>query len=308
MAGQAHLEVVTAARHTGLEGGLRVLLDRSPFDIGRHGGAWDIASYLMSRQHARLVRRDGGRWTAEDRSSTNGTLVCGKHARTPVPLASGDLIDLGPAIVRFIQGPPEVVPHHPGLEAAIVTEPSSETAWRVWADWLMEQGHPLGAWLIGPERPPASTLPWLGPLARWQIQRRMKLRWHACGLLSNLTLPCVSAEEAVHTVWALRHLSLVPAARFLAHLEVQVQPHQLDARPPVEVLLEALTDAVLPAALRTVTLCGVEPDAPPRRAQRALMRPPPRALLEEAYLALRRACPHLESGISDLVAWEDGRR
>ncbi|MEW5742822.1 MAG: FHA domain-containing protein [Myxococcota bacterium] len=308
MSEPAHLEVVTAARHTGVEEGLRVALDRSPFDIGRHGGAWQLASYLISRHHARLVQRDDGRWTAEDRSSTNGTLVCGKNARAPVLLASGDLIDLGPAIVRFRQGPPEFLPHHPGLEEAIAVDPRSDTPWRVWADWLLEQGHPLGAWLTGPERPPASTLPWLGPLARWQLQRRLKVRWHPWGLLASLTLPCVSAEEPVHTSWVLRHLALVPATRFLAELEVQVLPHQLDARPPAEVLLEALGEAALPPSLRSVRLRGVEPDALPRRAQRALMRPPPRALLEETYLALRRACPHLESGMSELVAWDDAHR
>lgn len=313
MAEAAHLEVVTAVRHTGVEDGLRVPLDRSPFDIGRQGGAWNLPSYLVSRQHARLARREDGRWTAEDRSSTNGTLVNGKNARTPVVLASGDLLDLAATIVRFVQGPTETIPLHPGLEEAIAADPKSDGPWRVWADWLLEQGHPLGTWLSAVERPPASTLPWLGPLARWQLGnrlggRRMKLRWHRWGLLSSLTLPFLPAEEPVHTTWVLRHLSLVPAARFLAHLEVEVEPRQLDARAPVEVLLEALSAAVLPPSLRTIVLKGIEPDAPPRRAQRALMRPPPRALLEETYLALRRACPYLESGVSELIAWDDARR
>lgn len=308
MADTAQLEVVAAAPHTGLEAGLRVPLERSPFDIGRQGASWTVASYLVSRQHARLVRNDDGRWTAEDRSSTNGTLVAGKVARQPVVLESGDLIDLGAAIVRFLDGPPVAIPTHPGLEAAIAVDPSADGPWRVWADWLLEQDHPLGVWLTGPERPPASALPWLGPLARWQLHRRIRTRWHPWGLLSSLTLPMVSAEEAVHTVWALEHLALVPAARFLAHLELEVQPHQLDARPPQEVLLHALQRAPLPASLRTIHCLGIEPDAPPRRAQRALMRPPPRGLLEETYLALRRSCPRLESGARALVAWDDVSR
>lgn len=302
------LEVVAAARHTGVAEGLRLPLTRSPFDIGRQGSGWTVASYLVSRQHARLVRRVDGRWTAEDRSSTNGTLVAGKYARQPVVLASGDLIDLGAAIVRFLDGPPEQLPAHPGLEEAIALDPSADAPWRVWADWLMEQDHPLGIWLTGADRPPASALPWLGPLARWQLHRRLRARWHPWGLLSALTLPTVSAEEAVHTTWALRHLPLVPAARFLAHLELEVQPHQLDARPPQEVLLETLQTAPLPASLRTIRFTGVEPGALPSRAQRALMRPPPRGLLEETYLLLRRSCPHLESGARALIAWDDVRR
>lgn len=308
MAGPAQLEVVTAARHTGLEAGRRVPLEHSPFDIGRQGASWTVESYLVSRQHARLVRRHDGRWTAEDRSSTNGTLVAGKVARQPVELESGDFIDLGAAIVRFLDGPPAVLPTHPGLEEAIAVDPTADEPWRVWADWLLEQGHPLGLWLTGPERPPASALPWLGPLARWQLHRRIRTRWHPWGLLHSLRLPMVSAEEAVHTTWVLEHLALVPAARFLAHLELEVQPQLLEARPPQEVLLEALQRAPLPASLRTIHCTGIEPDGPPRRAQRALMRPPPRRLLEETYLSLRRTCPRLESGARALVAWDDTPR
>ncbi|MEW6434610.1 MAG: FHA domain-containing protein [Myxococcota bacterium] len=305
MAEPACLEVVAAARHTGVEEGLRVPLTASPFDIGRQAAHWTLRSYLVSRQHARLARRDDGRWTAEDLSSTNGTLVAGKYPRTAAVLASGDLVDLGAAIVRFLEGPPEALPTHPGLEEAIAVDPRADEPWRVWADWLLEQDHPLGAWLTGVERPPASALPWLGPLARWQLHRRLQSRWHRWGLLTSLRLPCVASEEAVHTAWALRHLPLVPAARFLAHLEVEVLPQQLDARPPQEVLLEALQSAALPASLRTITFTGLEPDGPPTRAQRALMRPPPRSLLEETYLVVRRACPRLESGARALIAWDD---
>lgn len=298
------LEVVAAARHTGLTEGLRRPLDRSPFDIGRQGGAWTIASYQVSRQHAQLTRGEDGRWTAVDRTSTNGTLVNGKNAKDPVPLASGDLVDLGAAIVRFLDGPPEALPQHVGLEAAIAAQPLDEAPWRVWADWLTEQGHPLGPWLEGQERPPASTLPWLGPLARWQLHRWLRTQWHPWGLLTALGLPAVSAEEAVHTTWALRHLALVPAARFLVRLEIDVPPHLVDARPPVDVVLDALRTAPLPASLRWLELKGLSPDAPVSRAQRALMRPSSGALLEETYLALRQACPHLESGARELVAWD----
>jgi uncharacterized protein (TIGR02996 family) len=308
MATEAVLEVIAAARHTGVEEGLRVPVSRSPFDIGRTHSDWNLRSYLVSRQHARLVRGDDGRWTAHDERSTNGTLVNGKNARATVPLVSGDLLDLGPVLLRFLDGPPGALPVHPGLEAAIVAEPTAEAPWRVWADWLQEQGDPLGVWLQGPDRPPASSLPWLGPLARWQLHRRVKTRWHPWGLLTSLTLPCVGAEEAVNTEWVLRHLPLVPAARFLVHLHVEVLPHQLDARPPTELFLEALQGAPLPTSLRTLTFSGVDPDAPPSRAQRALMRPAPRALLEETYLSLRRTCPRLESGVSALVAWDDARR
>jgi len=308
MAPPAFLEVVAAARHTGVTEGHRVVLAGSPFTIGRAHAEWELRSYLVSRQHVRLARDPDGRWSALDLSSTNGTLVNGKNAQAPTPLMSGDLLDLGAAVLRFVDGSPEVLPVQPGLEAAIIAHPLDEAPWRVWADWLMEAGHPLGSWLEGPDRPPASTLPWLGPLARWQLHRRIKTRWHPWGLLTTLTLPCVGAEEAVHTAWVVRHLPLVPAARFLVHLELEVLPQHLDARPPVELFLEALRDAPLPASLRTVTLVGVEPDAPVSRIQRALMRPPPRALMEETYLALRRACPRLESGVSALVAWEDVRR
>lgn len=300
----AHFEIVAAARHTRLAEGARIDISTAPFVIGRRNAAWVIDSYQLSRQHARVFPH-GERWRIEDLSSSNGTLVNGRNAFPPVGLLSGDLVDMSAVIVRFHDGlPPDALPSHPGLEEAIAREPTTEAPWRVWTDWLLEQEHPLGSWLVARERPPSSLLVHLGPLARWQIHRRISTAWNPVGLLYRLRLPFVAVDETVNTVWALTHLHLVPAARFLVELEVELFPTALEARLPVETLLEALLRAPLPRSLRRIRFDGITPNAEPTRLQKLYMRPPPSALLERTFAALRARCPWLETGEKQLIQWD----
>lgn len=53
-----------------------------------------IADEFVSSSHARIVRTAEGA-TLEDLGSTNGTLVNGQPATRPLPLGTGDVIELG---------------------------------------------------------------------------------------------------------------------------------------------------------------------------------------------------------------------
>lgn len=58
----------------------------------------------VSRQHARLERRDDGEWWLTDLASRNGTRRNGEPVKDTVTLANGDLIALGGVIFKYIAG------------------------------------------------------------------------------------------------------------------------------------------------------------------------------------------------------------
>ena len=59
-----------------------------------------IPSGLVSREHARIVV-DGERVTLRDLGSKNGTRVGGRRVEGEVPLADGDEVRIGPALLVF---------------------------------------------------------------------------------------------------------------------------------------------------------------------------------------------------------------
>ncbi|UJR80157.1 winged helix-turn-helix domain-containing protein [Sandaracinus amylolyticus] len=62
-----------------------------------------VASALLSRRHARIVRRPGGRFVLEDGGSKNGTRLDGRRVER-VELRDGDWIGCGPLLLRFRSG------------------------------------------------------------------------------------------------------------------------------------------------------------------------------------------------------------
>jgi len=54
---------------------------------------------LISRQHARIIRRGQNLWL-EDLNSTNGTYLNGQRIFEPVLLRAGDEIRLGASVLR----------------------------------------------------------------------------------------------------------------------------------------------------------------------------------------------------------------
>lgn len=75
-------------------------LDEETIVVGREDAAIEIGEPLVSRQHARLERRESG-WRLVDLGSTNLTRVNGEIIRER-DLADGDEIRFGRAKCRFV--------------------------------------------------------------------------------------------------------------------------------------------------------------------------------------------------------------
>ncbi|HUU21234.1 MAG TPA: ATP-binding protein [Phycisphaerae bacterium] len=75
--------------------------------VGRQGEQVRLSDGTVSRQHARLTRRDGT-WHIEDVGSVNGTFVNGIRVRNPTRLHLGDQIRCGRTLLVFGGGAEEV--------------------------------------------------------------------------------------------------------------------------------------------------------------------------------------------------------
>jgi serine phosphatase RsbU (regulator of sigma subunit) len=75
-----------------------------------------IPDTRVSRQHARIVRRNGG-WWVEDLGTRNGTLLNGEPMAGAARLEAGDRLDIGDSVVRFMGDPADA-----GRAATAVTD------------------------------------------------------------------------------------------------------------------------------------------------------------------------------------------
>lgn len=82
--------------------GRKVTLSAAELSIGRDQGSNIVLTHSSaSRNHAKLFNRSGI-WHIADLDSSNGTLVNGvRISASPVQLRPGDLIQIGPVIMRF---------------------------------------------------------------------------------------------------------------------------------------------------------------------------------------------------------------
>jgi len=72
------------------------ILPGSVKTIGRATGAnFIVDAALVSRVHCRLTATEDGKLELRDLESTNGTYVNGTRVGQPIPLASGDRIQVG---------------------------------------------------------------------------------------------------------------------------------------------------------------------------------------------------------------------
>lgn len=82
----------------------RYALDGAATVIGRrNGAAVPLLDTKVSREHARIERRDGG-YALSDLNSLNGTLVNGERVQGARRLRNGDVIQIGHFRLRFADG------------------------------------------------------------------------------------------------------------------------------------------------------------------------------------------------------------
>ena len=300
----AFVEVLGCVSVFPVEEGQRHTLDPDqPFRINRGSGDLPLPHARVSRTHARLQYAKGG-WWAIDETSTNGTLVNGRNANPAIRLAPGDVIDIaGVLLLRF--GSPAT--RNEVMEKSICDEPENEGRWRVWQDWLLENGDPMGQWMNARERPMTERAAVLGPLARAFKGRELSCTWNKMGFVTQLKMQFHTMGDLPNALWLLRHLDDVPAARFISSLTLEILPIALrDQTAPAITMVEALASSNLPRSLRALKFAGMLPPAngqmPVALGFRAMTEQPSAAKIEAALTQVRRRAKYLETTARSLMA------
>jgi hypothetical protein len=142
------------------------------------------------------------------------------------------------------------------LESAIGDVPDDEARWRVYSDWLLARGDPLGhRMVLGPDGDDDDAR-WLGAMARpWRLGN-LELSWRH-GFVHSATLRALEWEAAPDTYWCLERLFELEICRFLETLHVDLfTTEEKHGRPPFEKrarrILETLKHA--PRTLRRISL------------------------------------------------------
>jgi uncharacterized protein (TIGR02996 family) len=228
-------------------------------DLGREvkvivGRATDVRvvihSGTVARRHLEL-RRQGEGWLAADLLSTNGTFLNGAKVKS-APLVHRDVLELpGGPVLRFLERDEPAVTS-PVLEAAIANAPRSPAPYRVYGDWLQEQGDPLGAFINTPSAPGDEVMRWTGTLAAAAGLNAVALEWR-CGFFAKAQL--TGAMPFPFSVGlTLKRLFAHRLSRFLSALRIELVHDDAQAAGQAAQVLTLLEQTPLPQTLETVRL------------------------------------------------------
>ena len=204
------------------------------------------------REICRLERRAGAVWLRSLGTARRGRIgVNGRHHEEhELELRHRDLISmpLGP-VFRLLEAPVGSA-RSPTLEAAIRAAPEDRELLKVYGDFLLDHGDPLGERLAR-DRSSADDALWLDVLATHYEAGRLEVEWEhglaVKAVLRDALLVFKTLEQAA------THLAGLPVMRFLRELTIDVTSDRLSVGDG----LHALANVKLPETIRRVSLGDV---------------------------------------------------
>jgi uncharacterized protein (TIGR02996 family) len=170
-----------------------------------------VEAASVAARHFRFVG-DGASWAIEDLGTPGGTWVNGRRI-SQWPLRHGDAVWTDEVLFVFLAHPTVT---NAGIEQAIDEQPDDASRVRVWADWLLEHGDPLGEHLLA-ATPSATVLEGLAPMV---ASGQLELEWRS-GLLVAARVRCVD-DATWRTVELVARLLSLRVSRWLRSLTVDV--------------------------------------------------------------------------------------
>lgn len=166
-------------------------------------------------------------------AASNGTLLNGSPlAPGEHALKHGDVVEISFGLVFRYFTHEERKQRSPMLESAIGDVPSEDGRWRVYADWLLERGDPLGARMTTGADGGDDDARWLGPMARPWRSGNLELNWRH-GFIQTATLRALEWEIGPDTYWCLLRLFELELCRFVEAVHVDLFTTESE-RPPFE--------------------------------------------------------------------------
>lgn len=311
MSGGPHLELVAVpeAGARGMKPGARyALAPENPLRLGTAPKSRIAVDLPVQGDADYEVGFVDGRWTLRAAGLPHPARLNGRElARDPrEPLVDGDhLVFEGGLTVAFFERP-RAAARDAALERRLAEAPEDDAGWRVYADFLLEKGDPLGEWMLrAGDAWEVERLRWLGPLSAAVARGRVLVEWGRHGFLVAAALPHSAVPEArwaseldVSAWWYLERLAALPVARFLQRLEVDL----FLGGPPGSVRFGA--DAAPDVALRRLGECVASSVfAPSLRELRLGYAPPVLSLpaLPAALATVKARAPHLASTEGEVV-------
>ena len=225
-----------------------------------------------------VLERVDGAWRARSLLPRQSIVVNGRATRGRV-LSEGDWFLVGRELHVVLTHPVARSPAE--LIAHLDERPDDETAIKVWADWLLEHGDPLGEHLLGSE-PQAWVLEGTPTDA-------MELTWHH-GLITRAVIRCTpTADLALERIARLLSTRVM---RWVRELTIDYTTWDGSVRAPQAALgslLRLLSRRVHLPALRQLG-AGV-----------MLTAPEPTLAMAQLPQLLKARFPHLETDLDALV-------
>ncbi len=269
------------------------------FLIGRSpASAMPLTLLTASERHLRIEHRHQ-RWWALDLGSSYGTLHNGEPLRD-AELHHGDVLELPWGFVlRMLTHDPDA-DRNLEMQASVEQRPDDEARWQVWADWLLERGHPLGHRIREGARVAADDARFLGSLAGFFRLGWLEVDWWL-GFPRRAVVRSPGSFRGGGETPALlvERLCQTPSCRFLTHLEVDVRSFGSGTRESVD--LEQVLDTLVAQpglpwleALRLGPLLNVEVLLEHRDRYAAVQRRRPRLTTPLERVGLRNGHATLE--------------
>jgi hypothetical protein len=178
-----------------------------------------VDSGKIAREEALLEPTSEG-WVVTNFGHNQGMWV-NRERKLSHRLQPGDQFTLGPCLVVYVEEPGDAakraaMTRRLEIEQQLGASLDDETAWRVYADSLLEAQDPLGERIRGllPD-----DRPWLGELNRFVDDGALELTW-----LHGMIRSARFTPHAEVWVEALTFLLASPTARLLERLEIPVLP------------------------------------------------------------------------------------
>lgn len=219
------------------------------------------------------------------RLSLRGAVVT---ANSSVAVHDGDCLFIDEELVlQFVEHPPKPAARSVELERALGGATEPEAAWRVYTDFLEEQGDPLLEWLRG-AHPEDAKLQHLGGLSEAVRAGEVLPTWSELGLVTAVRIHRAALRRPGRLVWLIGQLGRLPVARVLSTVGIELFSGGSVNDAEAVRALDALSACDFAPSLRAVSLGFVGAGGSWPHT-------------DEAWVRLQRVAPSLEGSWAAVV-------
>ncbi|PZR12319.1 MAG: hypothetical protein DI536_15565 [Archangium gephyra] len=217
--------------------------------------------------------------------------ICGVNvaAGSSAVVHDGDCLFIDEALVlQFLNDAPKPPPRNLEFERTIAGQDDNADGWRVYLDFLEEQGDPLLSWVRSPHEPEA-RLRRLGGLGEAVVAGEVLPTWNQYGFVTSVRILRAASRRPGRLAWLIGQAGRLPVARLLSSLHVELFSGGTVNDVEAVSALNALSGCDFVTSLREVSLGFVGAGGAWPQT-------------DEAWLQLQRVAPYLQGSWATVVS------